>query len=151
MGAKSIKDISRYKESDSIRRLVFYVATYCVSSIIYRFNCTVKKFTLYFRSIRKCLLQTFTGSGHNQLPMLYPLDPDQLICNLLNIPCHPADHQDLKAVVCIQMNMEGRDYLIVMGMLLLGQLVRKIPDMMVIYQGDSTDRLLIINLPFQFH
>jgi len=58
--------------------------------------------------------------------MLDAFNADQLICDLFDVLDGTTDYQYLQAVMGIQVNMQGRDDLIVVGMLVFSQLVRKI-------------------------
>ena len=75
--------------------------------------------------------------------MLNPFDTDQLIGNLFYHPDCPTNDQHFETVVGIKMNMQCRNNLIMICMLVVGQLIGEIPYVMVINQCHCADRLLI--------
>src|ERR1039457_1535282 len=89
-------------------------------------------------------LEMLSGGGQDQLAMLDPLDADQLIGNLFYHQDGSANNQHLQAVVGIQVNMQGRYDLIMMGMLVVSQLVGEVPNVMIIDQSHRADRFLIL-------
>lgn len=54
-----------------------------------------------------------------------------------------ANNKNLKTVMGVQMDMQRRNNLIVVGMLMFGQLVGKIPYVVIVNQSDRTNRFLV--------
>ena len=55
--------------------------------------------------------------------MLDTLGTDQFLCQFLDLFCLALKDYYFKTTVCITVYMQGGNYLFVMGMLVLGQLV----------------------------
>ena len=81
--------------------------------------------------------------------MFDPFDTDQFVGNLFYEQNGATNDKDFETVVGIEVNMHGRNDLVVMCMLVVSQLIGKIPHMMVIHQCHCADRLLILgSAPF---
>jgi len=76
--------------------------------------------------------------------MLDPFDTDQFIGDLLHQQDCPANYQHFKTVVRIKVDMEGGNDLIMMGMLVIRQLIGKIPNVVIVNQRHRADRFLIL-------
>lgn len=79
--------------------------------------------------------------------MLDALGSDEFIRNPADVICATLDHDDLETVVCIEVDMQGGDDLLVMGMLMLGQFVGQIPGVMIVDQGHGGNRLMPLISP----
>ena len=82
------------------------------------------------------------GRGH-QPTMLYPLGADQFIGKAADLFGLPLENHDFQTVMGIKMNMKGRNDILMMRMLVLGQLVRQIPGVMIKDQRDGPHHLLL--------
>lgn len=74
--------------------------------------------------------------------MFDTFDTDQLFCDLFNNKNCPTDDQHFETIVWIKVNMKSRNNLVMVGMLVIGKLVSKISDVMVIDKRHSADSLL---------
>ena len=68
-------------------------------------------------------MQILTCGGYDQFSMLDALDSNQFICNFLDFSGFATYDEDFQAVMWIQVDMQGGNYLLVIGMLVLGQFV----------------------------
>ena len=76
--------------------------------------------------------------------MFNPFDTDHLIRNLFyHLDCS-ENNKHFKTVMGIEMNMQGRNDLIMMGVLVVGQLVGEVPYVMIVNQRHRANRLLLL-------
>lgn len=90
-------------------------------------------------------LKILAGGSQYQLAVFDTFDTDQFIGNLFYHQNRATNNQHFEAVMGIKMNMQRGNYLIMMGMLMIGQFIGKITHMMVIDERHRADGLLILS------
>ena len=78
-----------------------------------------------------------------RLPELDSFDADQRIGDSPHILRFPFHHENLQAVVMIQVNVHRRKNVVMRFMLHVGELVAQHPDVMIVNQGDGSDHRLV--------
>ncbi len=81
------------------------------------------------------------GEGRrDELPVLDPLGGEQAVGRRLDEGRRAAQHDDLQAVVVIEVDVQGRDDVLAEVVLHVGELLGELADVMVIDQGQRGDR-----------
>ena len=81
------------------------------------------------------------------LPVLDALGADKSVGEALDLARLAAQDHDLEAVVRVEMDVKRRQDRLVMGVLMLGELVAEVGDVVVVDQRDRADRLGLADAP----
>ena len=69
---------------------------------------------------------SLAGGGRDELAVLDALGADQPVGDVLDLARLAAQHDDLEAVVGVEVDVQGRDDLLVVRVLVLGELVGQV-------------------------
>ena len=89
----------------------------------------------------KMVLQVFTHRGDGQFAVLDALGTDQPVGYHADIPALALDHQDLEAVMRIEVDMQSGDDGFIRLVLQLGQRVGQLVHLVVVDDGYGTDHV----------
>lgn len=95
------------------------------------------------------LVQGLSSTAHGKMSIPNPPQGDHPVRQLLDLFCLAPYNDNLQAVVVVHMNMGGRNDVMVIVVLHLGQPVLQILLVMVVYQADHSHNLFI-RQPFLF-
>jgi len=92
----------------------------------------------------KADLQIFSRRGHREFPVLDAFGPDQAVGDFLHLAAFALDHQDFKAMMFIEMDVQRGPKKLLVLVLKVGEGVAQVADGVVVDDRDGADDLPIL-------